>query len=485
MADTPVDFNPFEKKGDTPVDYDPFGTTRPATIKFGDEVAKPPQARQVTRPAEPTALEKARAFAYGAGTGFFGGPGELEELGAYTAPEMLGLREKGQKEKMPFGGRPTLFPTVSEVEKAFQKVGVEPPREEVGGYKTAGQVIGGFGTALPGIFRTGTKALLGTPTKTSAAYAKAAEDLGFKLSPSQVRADVPVSAYGATGWAKENQVLANELASLGTGLKTAEINSEFIGKRLKSLGSEYDKLYKGKQLAVDNSVTPALQNILMREQELGVAGVSTVKQAAQTMLDSIQSKGLVVLGDDLQRLRNALTERARSTSSRGNAHEIYDLVDVIDDAVAKKNPAFKATLDGLRPQYRNTIILEDLYRQGGIKQGNISLERLGNMLRGKRDAVRRTGQDIDDLGDLGRELGLRARWETVGRGATAGEDVLGKALGTGADIASTLTGTRSRVARAIQRYDKEDPTGIAKYLQKYRGVIGTGQAASQALKEKE
>ena len=392
--------------------------------------------------------EKAGAMAYGAATGLVGGLGELEKFGAYEVPEMLGLREKGERDKV--AGRETIFPTVKEAQQVLGKVGIKPPREEVSGYQTAGEVIGGFGTALPGMLKGGAKALLGAPTRTSEQIAREAEKLGFKLSPAQVRADIPVPAKGATFAAEKNQTLANKLASAGTGKETAEISSDFISGRLKDLGKQYDKLYKGKEFAVDSSVVNALNNILVKEQELGVAGVSTVKQAAQTMLDSIQREGLKVTGDDLQRLRNALTERARSTSSRGNAHEIYELVDVIDASIAAKNAGYKAALDELRPQYRNTVILEDLYRNGGIRQGNISLEQLGNMLRGKRDAVRRTGQDIDDLGELGRELKLRARWETEGRAATAGEDILGKALGTGADIASTITGMRTPLARQAQ-----------------------------------
>ena len=51
---------------------------------------------------------------------------------------------------------------------------------------------------------------------------------------------------------------------------------------------------------------------------------------------------------------------------------------------------------------------------------------------------------------MGRTLGLRARWEKEGYGATEGEDVLGKLLGTGTDIVGKITGTRSGTARKIQ-----------------------------------
>jgi hypothetical protein len=130
-----------------------------------------------------------------------------------------------------------------------------------GGYKTAGQIIGGFGTALPSILKTGTKALLGTPTKTSAAYAKAAEELGFKLSPSQVRGDIPVPAKGATGFAEENQTLANRLVSTTTGKVADEISPEFIRDRFKDLGKQFDNVYKGKIFNIDQPAINAIQQL--------------------------------------------------------------------------------------------------------------------------------------------------------------------------------------------------------------------------------
>jgi hypothetical protein len=404
--------------------------------------------------------EKAGALAYGGATGLAGGLGELEKFAAYDVPEMVGLREKGKRDQLQ--GRETIFPTVKESQEILSKVGIEKPRKELSGYQTAGEILGGFGTSLPSIARTGAKALLGAGTKTSEALAKEAEKLGFKLSPAQVRADVPVSAKGATGWSKENQSLANELAAKGTGAKekVSEITAPFIAKRLSDLGKEYDKIYKGKIFNIDKDAVDAINQIRAMESQLpNVAAVSPVSQVADDIVrnferlatrEGAKPNTFGIDGEAVQRIRNALSQRARSTN-RGDAHEIYNLIDKIDASIAKNHKDIAGKLDVLRPQYRNSVILEDLYRQGGIKQGNISLERLGTMLRGKRDAVRKGGQDIDELGELGRELGLRARWETAGRGATGGEDVVGKLLGTGTDIASTLTGTRSRPARAIQR----------------------------------
>lgn len=349
------------------------------------------------------------------------------------------------------------------------------PAAAMGGTELAGQVGEQFGVPraatevatlglAPSTGRKIGEALVGRTTRTGEALAKKAESLGFKLSPAQVRADVPVPAKGATFSSDANQKLANELASAGTGKQVNEISSDFIGKRLKELGREFDNVYKGKVFNIDQNAVNAIQNILRDElAAIGPSGTSAVKSAADDIIRNFQllssQKGAVpgtfsIEGEGLQRLRNALTERARSTS-RSNAHEIYDLVDQIDASIARNHPQVAKTLQELRPKYRNSIILEDLYRAGGIRQGNISLEQLGNMLRGKREAVRMTGKDIDELGELGRELKLRARWETEGRAATEGEDILGKILGTGADIAGKVAGTRGATARSLQRYLSE------------------------------
>ena len=408
--------------------------------------------------------KKAYATAYGAGTGLLGSAGEIEEFlttpGTPDSPKLLGPG--------------SAFGTTRDVQKQAQKIGVPTPGEEESAYVTGGEIAGGLAAGGPGVFKTGVKSLLGVPSRTSEQMARSAEKIGFKLSPAQVRQDVPITAKGATGASEANQSLANKLASEGTGKQATEITSEFISNRLKDLGKDYDKLYKGKSFVVDGEARSALENILLKESELGYAGVSPVKQTAQTMIEKLDVKAAVD-GEDLQRLRNALTERARSSTSRSDAHEIYNLVDIIDASVAKNNPALAATLDVLRPKYRNSIILEDLYRQGGIQQGNISLEQLGTMLRGKRDAVRRTGADIDDLGELGRELKLRARWQTEGGTGTPSSDILKKALGTTMGGIASMTGLRSATARKAQKALAREPMT---YKEKAGMAAGAGSVMS-------
>jgi hypothetical protein len=142
---------------------------------------------------------------------------------------------------------------------------------------------------------------------------------------------------------------------------------------------------------------------------------------------------------------------ARSASDRSDAHRIYELIDNIDASIARNHPNVAAELDRIRPLYRNTVVLEDLYRSGGIKQGNISLERLGNLLGSGKQTVRRKGNELDELANIGRELKLRARWEPVGEEGGFKRDLLRQALGTAMGATATTTGFRSPYARAAQR----------------------------------
>ena len=399
------------------------------------------------RPGDPSFVQQMGGLAYGAGTQVLGAPGEAEEF----------LTTGGKGEKL--GGEGQFFPTTKQVRIGLKEIGIEPPAK-TGFMQKTGEVLADVGMAVPMGARTvGT--MVGSTTKEGERIAGIAERLGFKLSPSQVRADAPVSEKGAVFNAKHNQTLANRLASNGTGKAVDEITEPFLRKRIEDLGKEFDDVYKGKEFAIDPNSATFLQNLSYYEQQLGFGGVPAIRSAADSILNNIQSGKIA--GDDLQRLRNALTQTARTSSDRGKAHEIYDLVDKLDDAVESKNPGLKKTLDVLRPKYRNTVILEDLYNSGGIQQGNISLERLGNQVSDK-SSLRRNPQDIDNLGMLGSQLGLRARWES------AGEDMPGVIKGavrTHGMLPEVVRGLsvplRSRPARVAQRYANR-PAGATQRL---------------------
>lgn len=407
-------------------------------------------------------FEAGKGALIGAPSGVIGIPGDIESLGRMIIP--------GAKKE-------SFFPTSEEV---GTKIFGQPETEIEKSGRTLGTIIGS--SLLPKILRTGVKTFLGTPTKTSAEYAKQAEELGFKLSPAQVKADVPVPAKGASGWAEQNQKLANELASKGTGKQVSEINPDFVRERLSTLGNKFNNLYQGKIFNIDLQAVQALDALRNVEQMLPTAAqVSSIKSTANTIVDNFsrlasrpgsKPNTFAIEGDALQKIRNDLSAAARSTSNRGDAHRIYELIDIIDDSIARNHPQIASELSIIRPQYRNTIILEDLTRKGGVKQGNISLEQLGDMLGAQKGGVRRSG-DIDQLGELGRELGIRARWQTAPISSPMASEI-GKVLGTTLGGAATGIGLRSRYARGLQRAYEKEPSTATLVAEKITGAPAVG-----------
>jgi len=187
--------------------------------QFGGELSARPSKSIAKRPGESTAAEKIAGFGYGLGTAMAGAPGEIEEFLTTPAkgPKLLG---EGQ-----------MFPTTKQVQKGLKEVGVEPP-EGTRGSQVAGEITGALVPAGPAAFR-GLGKVVGETTQEGSRIAKFAEQLGFKLSPSQVRADAPISEKGAIGFAKQNQTLANRLASKGTGKEVDEITESYIAKQFK------------------------------------------------------------------------------------------------------------------------------------------------------------------------------------------------------------------------------------------------------------
>jgi hypothetical protein len=429
----------------------------------------------------PTFGQKAGAFTYGVGSSVLGGPGELERFATYTAPTYV-QKKLGMPTTPPPKFGATLFPTTEEVKYVMKKSGIPEPRPELKKYEKRGELAGVLGTSLPGVIRGGAKVLLGAGSKISEIAAKKAEQLGFKLSPSQVREVEPAGAKGSTFNAHHNQTRANELASEYAGAKTTYVDSTFIRERYNTLGEKFNKIYKGKQFTIDEDAIKAINELANQEKYLpSNAQVSSIKNTAQNILNnftSLTSKEGVkagtfkIDGEALQRIRNDLSSEARSKSGQ-DARQIYQLIDRIDASIARNHPSVAKQLNEIRPLYKNTVILDDLYAKGGIQNGNISLDMLGNMIKG--DGVKAMDKgDLERLGEIGSDLKIKALWQKLGEETTETgrkvTDYLGK---IGGGLASSL-GLRSAAARAAQRGLQTPMTPL--------GMAATLSAAGQAVK---
>ena len=104
------------------------------------------------KPKEPTFAEKAGAVAYGLGTSTLGSLGDIE---SFVVPEQI--KAGGFAEK-------TYLPSTKDIQKAYEKIGIPKPREEVSGYQKAGElapVIGAGGKILYDVGKAGISKLRG------------------------------------------------------------------------------------------------------------------------------------------------------------------------------------------------------------------------------------------------------------------------------------------------------------------------------------
>jgi hypothetical protein len=101
---------------------------------------------------EPTFSEKAGAVAYGLGTSTLGALGDIE---SFVVPEQI--KAGGFAEK-------TYLPSTKDIQKAYEKIGIPKPREEVSGYQKAGELapaVGAGGKILLDVGKAGISKLRG------------------------------------------------------------------------------------------------------------------------------------------------------------------------------------------------------------------------------------------------------------------------------------------------------------------------------------
>jgi len=439
-------------------EFDLIANTKPSDIGAEFDAIARSKPRSTKTKQDPSFGEKAKSFLYGAGTGVISGLGELEKFGAYDLPKMFPeaarqnlatigvLPETDEKPK----GRQTILPTMKEVERGLQKVGIQPPREEVSGYRTAGELLGGFGLATPRIARGAGRVLGGEATQTGERLARRAEELGLQVKAPQVRESSPVSLSSS----RQSQTRANQLASESTGVPGVnEIDDAFIRNRLGALGNEYENLFANQRIRLDPQSIQALQDVSNIQNLLpnAAAGVSpAARQSVNSVLAQARQSGSAA-GPELQRVRSGLLAASRRSPDMATRQGIFDLLEGIDQSIARNHPQIFGEIQRLNPLYRNTVNLEQLMQQGGIVNGDISLERLGNMLGQRTGSVRYQPTGLDELGLLGRNLGLRARWEPSGRLYTPEMAAAGQIAGIRTGAVEALARFSTPFQRTLQR----------------------------------
>lgn len=412
--------------------------------------------RPAVKPPVPTMAElgeKYKDVGIGAVSAIPGLPGDIEALGRVP------LR--------PFGvSRETVLPTSEQVaESVFGPA--ETKEQKIN--RALGGLIGP--SAIGKALGFGVRGVVGRPTAATADLAKKAEDLGFRLEAGQLRAAEPTATPGFAVNAPKNQKLANELATAESGIKAGEITPKYVGKRLDDLGKTYDNIFN-RIMKLDTGVENQLKAIVDFENKVSPAGVPSAKSASNNIIERFnqarQQTGATVTavgvdGRELQRLRSDLSNVARTASDANDRRIAGQFVESIDKAIERSNPALAAKLLDTNRKYAVAKTLEEMIEKGYIRQGNISLEKLGEHLANNTYGFGSgtSRHPLYDLGFMGRELNMRALWEgTTGKA----DDVLKAALGKAGKYVGGALGLRTQAARRAQRGEPMLPGEAGKVM---------------------
>ena len=214
--------------------------------------------------------EALRAAERGLVKGAVGLPGELEYLGAYAAPELIGKAVPSLRKKYPesFGPTPPekqvqIFPRSETVGKMMEQIGLGPTPERAKGFEQAGEFVGG----LTG-FGASSAPKIAAPVVEKTA--KAAERAGGAISGTRLKTTVEKlgkpSSASEIGTKIEKEVLDPLTKNLANRRKEAEkvfdtyleaakpfeqnIKADFMqrlrdiyAKRAESLSAEERKLF--------------------------------------------------------------------------------------------------------------------------------------------------------------------------------------------------------------------------------------------------
>ena len=119
-------------------------------------------------------------------------------------------------------------------------------------------------------------------------------------------------------------------------------------------------------------------------------------------------------------------------------------------------------------------------QQGGIRQGNVSLERLGTMLGQRPGSVRYQPTGLDELGQLGRQLQMRAIWEPSGRAYTPEMAAAGQAAGVRTGAVESLARLSTPFQRTLQR-NLQPPAGQQTAAQRATRALAGSPATTGTL----
>jgi hypothetical protein len=307
--------------------------------------------------------------------------------------------------------------------------------------------------------RRGVEAVVGKTTPSIEELARRREAKGYELEPSQLR---EVKPLGSPGYdlkrMRKNQTLANEEVTDATGNKAGlgKVTKDHLEKTQKQLGEKYDEIFgtekKPKLLIIDDSLADAANKAAQFEAAVEPAKVPAISKTADNLLarwreaQSQNKPAALIEGRELQTLRSNLSDLTYRLSGK-DKYRAGQLLREIDTAIENSNPEIAPVFRDTNKKYAANSLLLDLERKNGIMQGNVSLERLGELTK-----YLPPSHPLYEAGLAGRQLNMRGMFE--GKQLPSGE--LSSALTKSKRMALGAL-TDSPFARSMQRRISEPP----------------------------
>jgi hypothetical protein len=417
-----------------PNKYDEIVESRPSSgVNKYDEI--------VSTPSDVNAKDVKYGLGYGLAKGVLGFPGETEKFFAYTAPEFLGLRKEGERDK--FLGRETFFPTTEEVEKGLQYVGLPKPKSEtaeaVGEYGPG--AVGGV-SGLYKLGRAGLRGLAGTDIgqlllgkKTEAqraALQKEAQALGGAgkqaLTAEEAAQQQRLAAAGA-----EKQRGLTEAVSRGLSETAKEEQKAEIAKKA-ALKAETQAALGLRELPGVRTMAEAGQfkPVPMTASEIG----GYIRNQAEKFLSSVKTQRNLAADKNF----GAAKDAAKTLESQGNFVNTQPVVAQLDSFLAKGGTSdYLRSINQLKQDIQNTKSFEGLEiirrRLGDAAYGApeegykaIGQQFSGDMYKALSDQMKGYSKDfakyLDDYKRLSKTI--EAYGTKVGKGITETQDAAGK-----------------------------------------------------------
>jgi hypothetical protein len=417
-----------------PNKYDEIVESRPSSgANKYDEI--------VSTPSDVSAKDVKYGLGYGLAKGALSIPGETEKFLAYTAPEFLGLRKEGERDK--FLGRETVFPTTEEVEKGLQYIGLPKPKSEtaeaVGEYGPG--VVGGV-SGLYKLGRAGLRGLAGTDIgqlllgkKTEAqraALQKEAQALGGAgkqaLTAEEAAQQQRLAAAGA-----EKQRGVTEAVSRGLSETAKEEQTAEIAKKA-ALKSETQAALGLRELPGVRTMAEAGQfkPVPMTASEIG----GYIRNQAEKFLSSVKTQRNLAADKNF----GAAKDAAKTLESQGNFVNTQPVVAQLDSLLAKGGTSdYLRSINQLKQDIQNTKSFEGLEiirrRLGDAAYGApeegykaIGQQFSGDMYKILSEQMKGYSKDFAKYLDDYRRLSktIEAYGTKVGKGITETQDAAGK-----------------------------------------------------------